>query len=195
MGEFIFAQLYNVWLPFSNSLDVENNLCSSPQDVSVSHTQTIVISYCKFGMHHPHLSFAVKSVTRFDDMFWNAGINVDLCPWGPKMQGTANVASMFATPSCESNADPNLAYNPPTPLCHYCCFGEIATLQAAVAADWTDTGAFPHNVYGPIENWCFDPSLTDFSNLFQGNTLLSTEDLSAWVGFMLVSFEAVDSCA
>jgi hypothetical protein len=53
------------------------------------------------------------------------------------------------------------------------CFLDRATLEnsiAAAIADSTDGSGDGHldPIHGLINNWCFGPSLTDFSNLFQG---------------------------
>lgn len=53
------------------------------------------------------------------------------------------------------------------------CFLDRSTLEnsiAAAIADSTDGSGDGHldPTYGLINNWCFSPSLTDFSNLFQG---------------------------
>lgn len=109
--------------------------------------------------------------------------NQDLCPWGEHLPATVSIDFMFSGSSCLTTADPNLAASPVTPLCHPCggCFPDESALEDAVAANWNDPLADPFLTYGPIEDWCFDPLLTDFSGLFEDNELISNEDLSGWV--------------
>jgi surface protein len=68
------------------------------------------------------------------------------------------------------------------------CFPDRATLHAAIddaityTADGTGDG-YNHLIYGPIKSWCFDASLTDFSDLFFDLFPLSVSfnaDISGW---------------
>ena len=84
------------------------------------------------------------------------------------------------------------------------CIPNRTELDAAVAAYWREPpptqaptaemdepsipavtskslGGRGHQLYGPIEEWCFDPSITSLAGLFDGNKDITNENLSQWV--------------
>lgn len=73
------------------------------------------------------------------------------------------------------------------------CFPDRSTLDGAVALDWNNPGTFPYTTYGPIESWCFHPSLTDFSNLFENSAI--NDNLDAWDVSNILNMESMFSYA
>ena len=107
----------------------------------------------------------------------------DLCPWGDDLtQPNFSAPEMFSFSGCPDTSDPDLDASPISPLCYACnaCFSTRAELDTAVSLDWTAEGAFPYTTYGPIEDWCFDANVDDFSSLFDANILIGLEDLNGW---------------
>lgn len=65
------------------------------------------------------------------------------------------------------------------------CFTDKTTLNRVIASatmlnDGDRSGVgYVHETYGPIESWCFDSSLTDFSGLFIYKSQFNA-DISGW---------------
>lgn len=48
----------------------------------------------------------------------------------------------------------------------------------ASGVDWEDTNSFPYTSYGPIDQWCFDATLKDFSLLFDQKPV--PDNINGW---------------
>jgi len=82
-------------------------------------------------------------------------------------------------PTVQPTVRPTFALSMAATASSYSCFATRTDLDTAIASDYTDTGSEPHLTYGPIDDWCFDASITDFSLLFFDKTIVG--DLNSWV--------------
>ena len=58
------------------------------------------------------------------------------------------------------------------------CFSDNVDLYNAVRDDYSDMNGIIYQTYGPVESWCFDPSVDSFGTLFSFTTF--NEDISGW---------------
>jgi hypothetical protein len=68
------------------------------------------------------------------------------------------------------------------------CFSDRTNLDTAIdnsLADGSSGAGYIDRIYGPIESWCFSPTLKSFANLFDAtnfsNRTRFNADISGWV--------------
>jgi surface protein len=193
MSEMFYGAIFNQDISnwdVSSSTDMSIMFASNAvfnQDISnwnVSNVYTFTAMFASATSFNQDLSnWDVSSGQNFESMFQSTSINVDFCPWSANMNSFAITTNMFAFTPCPNTTDPS---GPPfSPLCYTCsasysCFTGATSLRTAAGSDYSDSMAEPYLTYGPIETWCFDVSMTDFSYAF-AFTSITAEDLGHWV--------------